>query len=146
MTIGQKIPDNPTKYSKEELKLQEELKRFDNSYIFVDTHFKRTSEPIFALAFCESSRHLNIDKTRLTFKDLDKILEYISCTVKKHYTENNGILKVWGEIKRYIFHFGNKTYIFDTDGTFLSENPENPEDKATLKLNRKDISSVLKVL
>lgn len=32
--------------------LRNEIERFKDSYLFINTNFKRTSEPIFALVFC----------------------------------------------------------------------------------------------
>ena len=41
---------------------KQEVEKFKDSYIFVNTNFKRKNEPIFALAFCENQRRISLYK------------------------------------------------------------------------------------
>jgi hypothetical protein len=105
-----------------------EVQQLSSNYIFVNTNFKRTTEPIFALAFLESKRRLKVPT---------KDLEVVSKIVRQHYIENNGVLNIWGKIKNYVFHSANKTYIFDTDGNLVESDDDISESKATLTLKGK---------
>jgi ribonucleotide monophosphatase NagD (HAD superfamily) len=112
-----------------------ELNRFKDAYIYVNTNFRRTTQPIFVLAFAESIRNLRLYKDEeLLFKSTQEILEIISQRIKKHYKENKGELKVWGKIANYQLHLEGKTYIFDTDGVLQKNTFPICESKATLSL------------
>ena len=119
---------------KKEIALQtskhKDLKILNSSYIFVNTNFKRTSEPVFALVFLESSRRLKVETAQL---------ESISLIVKEHYIKNNGQLNIWGKIQSYIFHHDNNTYTFDVNGKLIENNQEVLESKAILTLKGKEI-------
>ena len=115
-------------YNADFLKLQE-------GYIFINTDFKRTTQPIHVLAFCESFRRLslsNIDE--LVGKELDEIFEIISPYIKNHYINVEGQAGIWGEIKNYIVHLYDRTYLFGTDGIFLYECNSIGESKAGLRI------------
>lgn len=47
---------------------QEEIAKFRNSYIFVNTNFKRTTQPIFTLAIFESQRLIKIREEKFICK------------------------------------------------------------------------------
>jgi hypothetical protein len=117
-----------------DIELQKQIQQYDefcklsSNYIFVNTNFKRTTEPVFALAFLESKRRLKIPT---------KDLEVISKIVKEHYIENNGALNIWGKIENYIFHSIDKTYLFDIDGNLVDSDDNISESKATLTLRGK---------
>ena len=117
MKIGQKIPSKPKYYTQEEISQRKEREKFDECYIFVNTNFKRKSEPIFALAFCEYKRHISLLKDDLVFKTDPEIFEIIGAIVKQHYISSNGVIALWGNIENYKYHHkdGN-SYIFDTNG------------------------------
>ena len=136
MTIGQKIPSVPKVYTKEEIKTNIELAKYKDSYIFVNTNFKRKSEPIFALAFCESQRNIAIDKNVLIFKSEHEIFRIISDTIQQHYNQSNGKIGIWGNIVNYVYHHSDgETYIFDTSGHQI-ESYEVVESRVSLKLKR----------
>ena len=133
-TIGQKIPQTPTVYTAEELALQEELRKLQGCYIFVNTNFRRKNEPIFALAFMEGIRCLNIPKEQFAFKSGDEIFELVSEIVKEHYKENEGKLQLWGKIDNYFYHHKDeKVYTFSKDGIII-KNKNTKESRATLSL------------
>ena len=134
MTIGQKIPNKPKKYTQEELEIRKELEKFKDSYIFVNTNFKRKSEPIFALAFCEAKRNIGLDKISLIFKTDEEIFHIISEIVKEHYIDSGGNIGLWGDIVNYVYHHSNgETYIFDKYGQIL-EDIKVLEYRATLRI------------
>jgi len=73
------IPTVPKIKTEEELTYEKEQQRFKNCYLFINTNFKRKSEPIFALACMEHKRRIyprNIEN--LYFKSDDEILKVIS--------------------------------------------------------------------
>ncbi|GAB6044509.1 hypothetical protein JCM11957_01070 [Caminibacter profundus] len=52
-------------------------------YLFVNTNFKRSQEPIFVLVVMESRRNLRID--RKEFENKKEELEYVKNYVRNHY-------------------------------------------------------------
>ncbi len=119
--------------------LYAEITKFKDSYIFVNTNFKRINQPIFALAFCESLRRFKLPVDELVFKTKIEILEVVSNTVQSHYKISNGEIGIWGKIVNYIFHLNkDTTYIFGIDGT-VEKLTAIDESKAELFLNNKKI-------
>jgi len=118
------------------------LSKFKDCYIFINTNFKRTSEPIFALAFMESKRRISLDKNDIIFKDIDEVLNIVSTVVRDHYLSTKGKLALWGKIENYVYHHGDdKTYIFDTEGKIIEPNIPINESKAVLLINKKVLST-----
>ena len=136
-----KIPQVPRVKTQDELALETEQNRFKNSYLFIDTNFKRKSEPIFVLAFMEHKRRIaykNIGD--LYFKSDDEILEIISKFVKEDYFTCDGTIKLWGKIVAYNWHHTNeKVYIFDKNDYYKCSTKNIIESKATLKIKGKII-------
>ena len=127
------------KVVKKELELFEktakEYKKFEDTYIFVNTNFKRESQPIFALAMMESFRLILPDKMKLIFKSDKQILSVISGFVASHYKENDGELKIWGKIDNYIYHhIVGKTYTFNRHGKMIKDAPDKFEEHAFMSL------------
>ena len=111
-----------------------EVEKFKDSYIFVNTNFKRKNEPIFTLALCENQRRISLyKKENLLFKSTDEILEILSIEIKKHYLQNSDNLGIWGKIVSFQVHLFNTIYIFDTNGNLKSNDVIVFENKATLK-------------
>ena len=139
MTIGQKIPNKPKEYTQEELEIRIELEKFKDSYIFVNTNFKRKSEPIFALAFCEARRNIGLNKTGLIFKTDKEIFQIISKVIKEHYIDSDGNIGIWGDIANYVYHHSDgESYIFDIDGNLI-KNEIVLESKAILIIGGKKL-------
>jgi hypothetical protein len=135
------IPQVPRVKTTKELVLEDEQERFKNSYLFIDTNFKRKLEPIFALAFMEHKRRVSYkDIGDIYFKSDEEILEMVSKFVKEDYFTCNGTIKLWGDIVSYNWHHvdGN-IYIFDIDGSYKLTSNNHNESKATLKLKGKTI-------
>ena len=113
---------------------KQEIEKFKDSYIFVNTNFKRKNEPIFALALCENQRRISLYKNEnLLFKTTDEILEILSIEIKKHYLHNSDKLGIWGKIVSYQVHLFDTIYILDTNGSLKSNDVIVFENKATLK-------------
>jgi hypothetical protein len=123
-------------------KIDNEKKKFLDSYIFIDTGFKRKGEPVVILAMSEGLRRFKPPIDKLLFKDENEILDIVARTISNHYrlckegkiqSCKDGRLSLWGEIKRYIFHHRDKSYIFDTNGKLIDK-PENRvgESKAVI--------------
>ncbi len=117
-----------------------EQEKFKSSYIFVNTNFKRKSEPIFALALCEKFRNISLyKKENLLFKSIEEILNNLSFQIKSHYEENNGGLKIWRKIVNYQVHLFDKIYVFDVNGNLLEYANEVSESRATIFVNNKKL-------
>lgn len=111
-----------------------EVEKFKDSYIFINTNFKRKNEPIFALALCENQRRISLYKNEnFLFKSIDEILEILSIEIKKHYLLNSYKLGIWGKIVSYQVHIFDTIYTFDTNGSLKSNDVIIFENKATLK-------------
>lgn len=112
-------------------KLNDEVKKYKNSYIYIDTNFKRNTESIFVIAMMQGTRYLYFDKKELAFKSLDKQLQFISKVVKNHYKKIKK-LPLFGEITGYKFNHLGKSYSFDVDGAL--QDREIYEDVAWIKI------------
>ena len=109
------------------------ISKMAHPYIYIDTHFRRQSQPIFVLAFMEGKRRIKIDKEELYGKSLEEVLESISLIIRNHYEESGGSLPVWGKIYTYAYHHTDgSSYIFDTDGKVQDDTEEICESKAEL--------------
>ena len=112
---------------------KQEVEKFKDSYILVNTNFKRKNEPIFALAFCENQRRISLCKNEnLLFKTIDEIFEVLSKEIKEHYLQNEGTLKIWGKINSYQVHLFGKIYVFDTNGNLQINDEIVCENRAIL--------------
>ncbi len=84
-------------------------------YLFVDTGFKRTTQPIFALAVSEGQRYLHFDRefwSQPLYEQLVSVYERI----QEHMDETQGQLGIWGYIRRYYF-------VYDHDGSAIEITP-----------------------
>lgn len=139
MTIGLKIPTEPTKYIPQELAIQQEQRKFQSAYIFVNTDFKRRGEPVFVLACSEYARRVEFDRKLLYFKSDDEILEIISIIVKEHFISNNAKVPLWGNILSYTYYNQEaETYLFSTNGSYEKKDVEEAQ-RATVSIGGKRI-------
>ncbi len=113
-------------------KLYNERVKFRGSYIYIDTNFKRKSEPIFALAMAQHLRYISLTPflDELCFKTLDEQLNIISKVVKDYYQKTKSLL-VFGEITGFKLYLLGKNYSLDTNGNFTDK--EVAEQVATIK-------------
>ena len=135
----------PASLSEEEIQESQKrlgcIARMKKSYIFIDTHFKRSGSPIFVLAMMEGRRHISIDKELLVYKSKTEIFEEIGEIIRQHYLTHEGKLDLWGEIYTYVYHHndGNK-YIFNPDGALSEDHEDIPESKAELRIGNQKIT------
>lgn len=100
--------------------LEEEREAF-KPYLRVDTGFKRTSQPIFALAVCEHQCYLDFPKGfwRLS---IDRQLGRAQCRIREHVYEIGGELGIWGHIKQYWFYYKkNAAYLLALNGEVIGQ-------------------------
>ncbi|HTN35130.1 MAG TPA: hypothetical protein VL091_14070 [Marinobacter sp.] len=113
--------------------LDEEKAAF-KPYLWVDTGFKRTSQPLFALAFCEHQRYLHFPKGfwRLS---LDKQLGHAQWMVREHVYETGAELGIWGDIKQYWFYYKKDTaYLLARNGEVIGKRDGPVSSKAKVNL------------
>ena len=105
-------------------------------YIYVDTNFRRKSEPIIALAMLEPKRRIKIDKLYYLKRSEEENLAYVSNAVKLHYKWRKGVLALWGQIRNYIYYDGrgNRT-VFNCLGDVI-EADEICESRANVTLEK----------
>ena len=103
-------------------KLYNERVKFRDSYIYIDTDFRRKGEPIFALAMAQHLRYISLTPflDELCFKALHEQLEAISNITKDYYQKTKS-LPVFDEIKGFKLCFLGKNYALDTDGNFVQK-------------------------
>jgi hypothetical protein len=110
-----------------------EIRMLYKPWMWIDTGFKRTHEPIFVLAFIEHFRRMPIPET--AGLPLDEQIERVKNWIVSHYQENDGKLFIWGNIKKYWFHYGEDQVIaFSPDGTVLIGESDAPFQLATLRV------------
>ena len=118
------------------------LKHGFRPYVFIYTEFKRTSQPIFALAFMEGHRHLSLPN-EYKLENLDTQIKFVKKLVVEHYKNESGILPVWGEIKNYIFNVAEDSQLIFSPNGEVVDNKTCSQNVATIKLGNKDITKLL---
>lgn len=110
------------------------LRQMVQPYVFIETNFRRTNEPIIALAMMEHKRRIFLDKEAFVFLSLTQSLQKIGKMVRQHYVTSNGDALIWGKILHYCFHHTDgRVYVFDVHGVVLPCEPKS-ESCATLML------------
>ncbi len=139
------LPNEAIKEEIERAKVhQDRISAMRNPSVYVDTHFKRKNEPVFALAMMESKRRIKIDKEWVLDMNLEEVLESIGGIIREHYAGAEGKLPIWGKIYSYCYcHIDESRYIFDTEGSLAKDTEEIIESKATLKVGNRDITNLI---
>lgn len=123
-------------------KEQVRIAKMFQPYIFIDTNFKRQNQPIFALAFLEGRRHIDISKYDV-LRDKEAELNRIQRIVIRHYRDHHGSLELWGKIQRYIYVFDvNQQWAILPNGE-VSNVDRYRQQRASLILKGKDICPVI---
>ena len=118
---------------------QKKFNTMTQPYIFVNTNFKRKSEPIFTLALLEGYRRLNLDKQFFLDKSDTEIFEIVRDLIQNHYHELKGELALWGKIYNYVYHHTDgQIFVFNTEGNII-QNAEPNETKAELRIGNQYI-------
>ena len=104
-------------------------------FLFVDTGFKRSTQPIFVLGFSEGFRRLTFAPSFRDLRVVDQV-EVARKRVVEHYAESDGELTVWGTIQRYVFHYGDGLAVaIDVHGNIMAEADGFIADRASIRLN-----------
>jgi len=103
----------------EEVEEALELDRQKKPYFFLETNFKRESQPIFMLSALQNNRFLSVGEEiyKLSLNDqLSKLADFI-----RHHNEQYPVIDVWGEIQSYVYFYDDETaLVFSTSGQLLS--------------------------
>ncbi|MDX1805015.1 MAG: hypothetical protein R3292_13135 [Alcanivorax sp.] len=100
---------------------REEHKAAFKPYLWVDTGFRRRSQPLFAMAACEQFRHLRFEGTFWRLP-LHVQLQRAGQRVRDHMQETGGEVKMWGTVRQYwFFYASNKAYILSRHGDVIEE-------------------------
>jgi len=114
---------------------QIEISKLHTAYIFIDTNFKRTTQPIHVLVFSQGLRMIQLDKEDFYDLSKDERLSQVAELVTTHYKTSEGKLVVWGNIHYYNFHdIDGRVYVFDTAGKLIKKDADVSESVATLKI------------
>lgn len=108
-----------------------ELRKYEDMYIYIGTNFKRTTQPIFALALLQDTRYVEIpDKSVFCFKRLDEQLKIAGDIVRDSY-KKEPTLRIFGNVTGYKIHMLGKNYFFNTNGELMDQ--EINEQVATIR-------------
>lgn len=122
----------------------ERIRVLPRYHIFIDTGFKRKSEPIFVLAVCARLRHIPCSKERLIDMNEDEKYAYFKALIQSHYQESNGTIGIWGTIKHYVVFAGDsKKIVYFPDGSVAPISEKIDIAKAVLELKGKDIVPII---
>lgn len=99
-------------------------------YLFAETHFERSGEAIFILAACEQLRRIPVNGC-LGLSQRQKVDKACALAVR-HYAENSGGLRTWGDIDYYLFFYApNRSVLIrpngDIDDSVVGLNPPKAE-------------------
>ena len=121
----------------------DERRQAFKSYVFVDTGFQRTSEPVFALALSESRRRILLDAdTRVL--PMDQQVSRVQKMVREHFEACKGRLGIWGNIRRYLFVYGeNEQLVLSPGGVIVREAVNEAAGSAKLLCEGKIISGLI---
>src|SRR5690606_31500162 len=96
------------------------------AYLFVDTGFRRTSQPVFILALSEHWRNLPLP-VRIRRLSLADQLEMIRTHIHEHMASCGGTLRMWGDVKRYLYYYAdNAALAFSPEGELIGEHLRGP--------------------
>lgn len=115
--------------------LEQERKAF-KPYLWVDTAFKRKSQPLFALAALEHERYVQFPKGFWRHTP-EKQLSLAQCRVREHIYETGGDIGIWGTVKRYQFYYKkDKAYLLACNGEVIGKDttPVNSQSRPSREL------------
>jgi|SRR5690554_519488 len=99
-------------------------------YVWVDTEFKRESEPLAVLAMIENQRYIHFPDT-FYLHSLDVQLDLAGERAALYYQQTNGVLPMWGSIKRFRYYVAdNEAYVLDTNGKMIGKHQGPVDNKA----------------
>src|SRR5690606_4282345 len=96
-------------------------------YIFVDTDFRRTSQPLFALAACESMRRLKLGDGFWRLPLVEQLASVRQC-IREHGVASGGKVGPWGSVQRYLFYFAEgDAIVFSPQAEIIGEHRCRPD-------------------
>jgi len=123
----------------------EDISTLNHAYwphVFVDTGFRRESQPIFALALLEGHRRLCLP-IEYKLASLEEQVKYTKTLISEHYKNTEGHLDVWGDIKRYVLKTSEtSSLVFNPQGDLIDEKVVD-QNIAKVSLGSKDITKLL---
>jgi hypothetical protein len=120
-------------------KLQTQKNAF-KPYLFVNTGFKRTTQPIFALAACEHFRYLTLPKDLIDKSALEQ-LAIVHEKIDKHLHETGGFIGIWGNVISYLYVYnrGAALEISPTGKILGTHNNFEPDSHARIEHKGKEL-------
>lgn len=117
-----------------EIKVELEKKKYaSKQFIFIDTDFKRQSQPVFILAAMQQQRYLSIDDN-IAIKPINHQLQAIQAKVRGHYKQFP-VMEFWGQVQRYAYFYQPDIIIvLSRTGEIVEITTEYPLSMATLNL------------
>jgi hypothetical protein len=114
-------------------KLQRQRYAF-RPWIFVETCFRRSTEPVFALAAMEGRRRIRMPESAI-LADRKELVRIASEKAKEHFQRHQGQLPLWGEIREYKLILENEEQVvLDPAGAVVRVEPVRLSSQATLRL------------
>jgi len=114
-------------------KLQRQRYAF-RPWIFVETGFRRSTEPVFALAAMEGHRRIRMPESAVLAGNKE-LVRIASEKAKEHFRRHQGEVPLWGEIKEYKLILENEEQVvLDPAGAVVRVEPVRLSSEATLRL------------
>jgi hypothetical protein len=117
--------------------LERELQRKRYGYrpwLFVETGFRRTSEPVLALAAMEGRRRIRLPESVLSMSRKGTI-RIASRRARRHFSDNAGRLPLWGAIQEYkLIMEDAEQVVLDTSGELVRVEPLQLSSEAAVGL------------
>jgi len=112
--------------------LRADQRRF-KPYIFIETNFKRSTQPVFMLASLQSERYLEISED-IQRQPLNEQLQQVQHLIKFHYQQQS-VIRLWGIITQYAYFYDENTVVvLSTSGEVMAIKHEYFISKATMSI------------
>lgn len=121
----------------------EKMKNRFQSYLFIDTGFKREGLAVWMLSMFEPRRYIQLT-SEIQLQPMHKQITHVQSLVKQHYIDCDGTIDLWGGIQRYIFFYAEGCkLVLNKDGVVLEDDPDVNISKASLSINDADLTKTL---
>ena len=103
-----------------EQQIIEEIDAMQEPYIYIDTKFERKGKSMHQLYKEGHKKRIHVRKESLLFLNLTECLDMVQGLIKENYTQTQGDLGIFGEIRFYYFRNSDgNIYGFDKYGERL---------------------------
>lgn len=128
-------------------KAQSEFTRYKmirKAFVRIKTNFRRTSEPIHALAMASGLLYIGFNDKNFIYCNDEEFIKFVQNYVKEHFIKNNGIIPGWKNIVGYELYFKGKFIDLDTTGQIITDlsNVDDTNPRASLSVGGKMICGV----